>query len=115
MEFDKIKQWNTEHRDICFQLQRMCNFMIEGEVTVGEVESANKQEARSIIVLSEKHEKDTDGSVIKWKKENAKWLKKRKRVKKTEAPEERGMGESLDIGKAKMVERLCEGFKPARL
>ena len=41
-----------EHRDICFQLEKMCNFMIEGEVTIGELESANKHEARSIIALS---------------------------------------------------------------
>ena len=109
MEFDKIKKWNNEHRDTCFQLQRMCNFMIEGEVTVGAVESANKQEARSIIVLSEKHEEDTDGGVSKWRKDNGKWLRKRKRVRKTDALEERGRGKSLDIGKAKMVERLCEG------
>ena len=34
--FDKIKKWNNEHSDTCFQLQRMCNFMIEAEVTVGQ-------------------------------------------------------------------------------
>ena len=49
MEFDKIKRWNTEHRDIFFQLEKMYNFMIEREVTIGEVESTNKQEARSVI------------------------------------------------------------------
>ena len=36
-------------------------------------------------------------------------------MKKPEALDERGRGDSLDIGKAKMVERLCEGFKPAML
>ena len=86
--FDKIKKWNNEHSDTCFQLQRMCNFMIEAEVTVGAVESANKQEARSIMVLSEKHEEETDGGVSKWRKDNGKWLRKRKRVKKTEVLEE---------------------------
>ena len=49
--------------------------MIEAEVTVGAVESANKQEARSIIVLSKKHEEDTDGGVSKWRKDNGKWLR----------------------------------------
>ena len=93
----------------------MCNFMIEVEVTVGPVESANMQEARSIIALSEKHEEDTDGAVSKWRKDNGKWLRKRKRVEKTEVLEERGRGKSLDIGRAKMVERLCEGFKPSTL
>ena len=63
--------------------------MIEAEVTVGAVESANKQEAWSIIVPSEKHEEDTDGGVSKWRKDNGKWLRKRKRVKKTEVLEER--------------------------
>ena len=76
MEFDKIKRWNTEHRDICFQLEKMCNFMIEGEVTIGEVESTNKQEARSIIALSEKHDKDTDASVIKGKRRMLSGLRK---------------------------------------
>ena len=41
-----------------------------------------------------------------------KGLKKRK---KPEVLDERGRGDSLDIGKGKMVERLCEGFKPAML
>ena len=113
--FDKIKKWNNEHSDTCFQLQRMCNFMIEAEVTVGAVESANKQEARSIMVLSEKHEVETDGGVSKWRKDNGKWLRKRKRVEKTEVQQERGRGQSLDIGRAKMVERLCEVFKPSTL
>ena len=90
----------------------MCNFMIEAEVTVGAVESANKQEARRMMVLSEKHEEETDGCVSKWRKDNGKWFKKRKKVKKTEVLEEKGRGESLDIGRAKMVERLCERFKP---
>ena len=36
-------------------------------------------------------------------------------MKKTEVLEERGRCKSLDIGRAKMVERLCEGFKPSIL
>ena len=65
--------------------------------------------------MGEKFEEETEDSVAKWRKENGKWFKKRRRVKKTEVPEERGRGESLDIGRAKMVERLCEGFKPSTL
>ena len=89
--------------------------MLESEVNIDEVESTNKQEACKIMALSENHEKETDASVLKWKKENAKWLKKRKKVKKAEALDERGKGDSLDISKAKMVQILCEGFKPARI
>ena len=36
-------------------------------------------------------------------------------VEKTEVQQERGRGQSLDIGSSKMVERLCEGFKPSTL
>ena len=36
-------------------------------------------------------------------------------MKKAEALDERGKCDSLDIGKAKIVERLCEAFKPVRL
>ena len=36
-------------------------------------------------------------------------------MEKTEVQQERGRGQSLDIGRAKMVERLCEGFKPSTL
>ena len=39
----------------------------------------------------------------------------KKKLKKPEVLDERGRGDSLDIGRAKMVERLCEGFKPAML
>ena len=77
MEFEKVKRRNTEHREICFQFEKMCNFMLESEVNIGEVESKNKQEACKIMALSENHEKETDASVLKWKKENAKWLKER--------------------------------------
>ena len=77
IEFEKVKRWNTEHREVGFQLEKMYNFMLESEVNIGEVESTNKQEARKIMALSEKL-KETDLTVLKWKKENAKWLKKRK-------------------------------------
>ena len=93
----------------------MCNFIIESEITVGKTESNNKQEARRIMVMGEKFEEETEDCMAKWRKENGKWFKKRRRVKKTEVPEERGRGESLDIGRAKLVERICEGFKPSRL
>ena len=89
--------------------------MLQSDVNISEADSKNKQEARKILVSSENHENETDTSVFDWKKENAKWLKKRKKLKKPEILDERGRGDSLDIGKAKMIERLCEGFKPAML
>ena len=46
-----------------------------------------------------------------WKKANSKWLKKKKKVKKPEIIEVEAGGESIDVGKAKIIERLCEGFK----
>ena len=72
------------------------------------IESTNKQEARRIMAMGEKYEEETEDCVSKWRKGNGKWVKKRKTVKKTEVPEVRGRGKSLDIGRAKMVERLCE-------
>ena len=36
-------------------------------------------------------------------------------MKKPEIWDDGGRGESIDVGKAKMIERLCEGFKLAVL
>ena len=113
--FENIKKWSEQHSAKCFEIQQMCNFMIESEVTVSATESTNKQEARRIMAMGEKYEEETEDCVSKWRKDNGKWFKKRKEVKKPEVPEERGRGESLDFGRAKMVERLCEGFKPSTL
>ena len=61
--FDNIKKLNEEHSAKCFQIQQMCNFMIEGEVSVSAAESTNKQEARRIMVMCEKQEDDTEDCV----------------------------------------------------
>ena len=71
----------------------------------------NKQEARKVLEACEQDEKETDTTVFDWKKENSKWLKKKKKVKKHEIIEVGAGGESIDVGKAKIIERLCEGFK----
>ena len=61
----------------------MCNLIQESESTM---ESKNVKEARSLLEQNVKHEKETDACVSKWRRQNAKWLRKRKRVEKTEAP-----------------------------
>ena len=75
------------------------------------------KEARSLLEQNVKHEKETDACVSKWRRQNAKWLRKRKRVEKTEAPivEERGRVQNTDISRAKMMEKLSESFKPTIL
>ena len=70
MDFEKVKWQNTEHREICFQL--------ESEVNICEGESLNKQEARKIMALSENHERDTDASVINGRRETLSCLRKEK-------------------------------------
>ena len=54
----------------------MCNFIIESEITVGETESNNKQEARRIMVMGEKFEEETEDCVAKSTKENGNWLRR---------------------------------------
>ena len=44
--FENIKKANELHSARCFEIQQMCNFIIESEITVSETESNNKQEAR---------------------------------------------------------------------
>ena len=75
------------------------------------------KEAQSLLEQNVKHEKETDACVSKWRKQNAKWLRKRKRVEKTEAPilEEKGRVQNKDISRAKMMEKLSESFKPTIL
>ena len=101
--FDKVKIWNEEHNATCFNLEKMCNFIEESESTM---ESKNVKEARSLLEQNVKHEKETDACVSKWRRQNAKWLRKRKRVEKTEAPivEERGRVQNTDFSRAKMME-----------
>ena len=79
--------------------------MLQSDVD-SETDSKNKQEALKVLVSCEKYEKEIHTSLYDWKKENSKWLKKRKKLKKPEILDDRGRGDSLDIGKAKMIERL---------
>ena len=94
--FDKVKIWNEEHKATSFNLEKMCNFIEESESTM---ESKNIKEAHSLLEQNVKHEKETDACVSKWRRQNAKWLRKRKRVKKAEAPivEEREEGCRIGI------------------
>ena len=78
----KAKKANEEHRDVCFQIQKMANFMLSSEGEVSETDSKNKQEARKVLVACEQQEKETDTTVFEWKKENSKWFKKKKKIKK---------------------------------
>ena len=50
-----------------------------------------------------------------WKKANNKWLRKKKKVKKQEIIEIGAGGEKIDGSKARIIERLCENFKPTVL
>ena len=114
-EFGKVKKANSEHIEVCFQIQKMANFMLSSDVEVSETDSKNKQDARKVLVACKQHEKETDTTVFDWKKENSKWLKKKKKVKKHELVEVGAGGEGTDVGKAKIIERLCESFKPTVL
>ena len=69
-EFGKAKKANSEHRDVCFQIQKMANFMLSSDVDVSETDCKNKQDARQFLVACEQHEKETDDTVYDWKKEN---------------------------------------------
>ena len=50
-----------------------------------------------------------------WKKANNKWLRKKKKVKKQEIIEIGAGGENIDGSKVRIIERLCENFKPTVL
>ena len=63
--FENIKKASELHSARCFKIQQMCNFIIESEITVGETESTNKQEARRIMVMGEKFEEETEDRVAK--------------------------------------------------
>ena len=112
--FEKVKGWNEEHNTPCFYLEKMCNFISESDSTS---ESQNAEDARALLEKNVKDEKDIYGSVTKWRRENAKWLRKRKRVEKTEVRigEERVRAQNTDISRANMMEKMSESFKPTTL
>ena len=41
-EFAKVDTANSEHTEVCFEIQRMVNFMLESEVDVSEADNKNK-------------------------------------------------------------------------
>ena len=57
-EFGKVKKANSEHIEVCFQIQKMANFMLSSDVEVSETDSKNKQDARKALVACEKHEEE---------------------------------------------------------
>ena len=84
-----MKGWNEEHNTTCFNLEKVCNFISESDSTS---ESQNEKDARALLEKHVKDEKEIDGSVTKWRRENAKWLRKRKR-----AGEGRATAQNMDI------------------
>ena len=80
-DFGKVKKANSDHIDVCFQIQKMANFMLSLNVEVSETDCKNKQDARKALVACEKHEKETETMVWDWKKVNSNWLRKKKKVK----------------------------------
>ena len=76
-EYMKAKKANEEHRDVCFQIQKMANFMLSSEGDVSETDSKNKQEARKVLVECEQKEKETETTVFEFKNENSSGLKRR--------------------------------------
>ena len=66
---EKVKGWNEEHNTTCFNLEKMCNFIPEYDSTS---ESQNAKEARALLEKNVKDEKEIDGSVTKWRRDNAK-------------------------------------------
>ena len=61
-----------------------------------------------------KDEKEIHGKVTKWRRDNAKWLRKRKRIEKMEVRtgEESGRVQNTDIRGAKLMKKMME-FKSA--
>ena len=114
-EFAKVDTANSEHIDVCFEIQKMANFMLESDVHVSEADNKNKQDARKFLEASEQHEEQTDSKVSKRKKEHSKWFRKKKKRKRQELVEVVAGGEGTDVGKAKLLERLYDSFKPAVL
>ena len=86
-EFAKVDTANSEHIDVCFEIQKMANFMLESDVDVSEADNKNKQDARKFLEASEQHEEQTDSTVLEWKKGNSKWFKKKKKRKNQELVE----------------------------
>ena len=109
-EFAKVDTAKSEHIDVCFEIQKMANFMLESDVDVSEADNKNKQDARKFLEASEQHEEQTDSKVSEWKKEHSKWFRKKKKRKRQELVEVAAGGEGKDVGKAKILERLYEAL-----
>ena len=86
------------------------SFEIDGHVN--EAGNKNKQDGRKFLEASEQHEEQTDFKVSEWRKEHSKWFWKKKKRKRQESVEVVVGGEGTDVGKAKLLERLCDSFKP---
>ena len=100
---------------MCFQIQKMANFILSANVEISEACCKTKPDARKALLACDKYENETETLVWDWTKVNSKWLKKKKKVKKQEIIEVRKRGENVYVGKARIIERLCENFKPTVL
>ena len=55
-EFGKVKKANSDHIEVCFQIQKMANFILSANVEVIETDCRNKQDARNALVACERHD-----------------------------------------------------------
>ena len=80
-------------------------------------ESQNATDARALLEKNVKDGKEIGVRVTKLWIDNAKWLRKRKRIEKMEVRtgEESGRVQNTDISKAKLMERTTESFRPTTL
>ena len=56
-DFGKVKKANSDHIDVCFQIQKMANFMLSSDVEVSETDCKKKQDARKVLIACAKHDK----------------------------------------------------------
>ena len=91
----------------------MASFNISNNPDTREEEEQVKQDAQAALTKCEKDEAETDEKVKEWTKANKKWLKRKKKQKKQETGEVVVTGgESSEGAKKRLMEKLCENFKP---
>ena len=111
-DVEQMKQKVKEHFNLSHKIGCMANFIVKSRPEIAIQGDKIKEEAQAALDKCEKDEVETEEKVNQWKKNNRKWLKRKRKDRGKEKVEVSTGGENSGGAKDRLVEKLCGDLKP---
>ena len=107
-----MKKKVKEHFNVTHEIGCMASFIVRTRPEVPIQGDKIKEEAQAARDKCKKDEVETEEKVNQWKKNNRKWLKRKKKDRGKEKVEVSTGGENSGGAKARLLEKLYDNLKP---